>query len=77
MSYMLDTNICIFTIKKNGNVLSSIKVHKNKGLFISAITLSELEHGICNNTFQEKNRMALINFLSLINVPLQYNVQHA
>ena len=76
MSYMLDTNICIFAIKKNEKVLSSIKLYKNKGFFISAITLSELEHGVCNSSCYEKNRMALLNFLSIINV-LPYDVKAA
>jgi tRNA(fMet)-specific endonuclease VapC len=66
MSYLLDTNICVFAIKKNAGVLSALKKHKDKGLYISAITLSELEHGVCNSLYQEKNRIALTNFLSLI-----------
>jgi tRNA(fMet)-specific endonuclease VapC len=68
MSYMLDTNIVVFAIKNNANVISAIKAHKNQGLFISAITLSELEHGIYNSLYPEKNRTALIKFLSLIDV---------
>jgi tRNA(fMet)-specific endonuclease VapC len=66
MKYMLDTNICVFAIKKNANVLSAIKAHKDEGLFISAITLSELEHGICNSLYLEQNRLALANFLAII-----------
>ena len=45
-----------------------MKAHKNHGLFISAITLSELEHGVCNSAHQEKNRTALTNFLSILNI---------
>jgi len=67
MSYMLDTNTVVFAIKNNINVISAIKTHKNQGLFISAITLSELEHGVCNSLHQEKNRTALTNFLSILN----------
>ena len=66
MNYMLDTNICVFAIKKNLNVLSAIKDKKENGLYISAITLSELEHSACNSSYPEKNRIALMNFLSLM-----------
>ena len=76
MSYMLDTNICSFAIKKNENVLSAIKSKKDNGLFISSITLSELEHGICNRLYQEKNRIALTSFLSIISV-LSYDEKAA
>ena len=76
MSYMLDTNICSFAIKKNENVLSAMKSKKDSGLFISSITLSELEHGICNSLYQEKNRIALTCFLSVISV-LSYDEKAA
>ena len=76
MSYMLDTNICSFAIKKNKSVLSAIKSKKDVGLFISSITLSELEHGICNSQYQEKNRIALTSFLSIISV-LSYDEKAA
>jgi tRNA(fMet)-specific endonuclease VapC len=72
MKYMLDTNMCVFAIKKNAHVLAAIKAHKDSGLFISAITLSELEHGICNSHYHEKNRLALTNFLLII-TPLAYD----
>jgi tRNA(fMet)-specific endonuclease VapC len=65
---MLDTNICVFAIKKNSQVLSAIKSNRDKGIFISVITLSELEHGVCNSLYQEKNRLALVNFLSILSV---------
>ena len=68
MSYVLDTNICVFAIKKNPHVLAALKKHREKGLYISAITLSELEHGVCNSQYQEKNRIALIGFLSIMMV---------
>jgi predicted nucleic acid-binding protein len=37
MSYMLDTNICIYAIKKNENVLARIWTNRNKEICISAI----------------------------------------
>jgi len=72
MSYMLDTNICIFAIKDNANILNMLHTHKDDGLFISAITLSELEHGVYISQHIEKNRIALIKFL-LLATPLPYD----
>jgi len=68
MSYMLDTNTCIFAIKNKANVLSAIESHEPGGLFISTIVLSELEHGVCNSVNQEQNRIALIKFLAIIDL---------
>jgi tRNA(fMet)-specific endonuclease VapC len=65
---MLDTNICIYAIKKNENVLANIQANRNKGICISAITLSELEHGICNSSHHTKNRLALTDFLTILDV---------
>jgi tRNA(fMet)-specific endonuclease VapC len=66
---MLDTNICIYIIKqKPESVLHRLKKNKKKGLFISAITLSELEFGIENSEYRERNRIALMEFLTIINI---------
>ena len=69
--YMLDTNMCIYIIKKKtDNVLKKIKQKRNKGLFISSITLAELEFGNenANNLYKEKNRVALMEFLTIIGI---------
>ena len=67
--YMLDTNICIYIIKKKPeSVLRHIERKKDKGLFISAITLPELEFGIENSDYKEKNRVALMEFLTIIGI---------
>ncbi|MCL1833061.1 MAG: type II toxin-antitoxin system VapC family toxin [Leptospirales bacterium] len=67
--YMLDTNICIYIIKrKPENILSQLEKHKDDGLFISAITLAELEFGNENSLYKEQNRIALIEFLTIINI---------
>jgi tRNA(fMet)-specific endonuclease VapC len=66
---MLDTNICIYIIKKRPkDVLTQLKNHKDDGLFISAITLAELEFGNENSLYKEENRIALIEFLTIIDV---------
>lgn len=69
MTYMLDTNICIYVIKnKPEQVLKRFKDSLNKGLCISAITLAELEHGVEKSAYPEKNAAALIQFLSILQV---------
>jgi tRNA(fMet)-specific endonuclease VapC len=66
---MLDTNICIYIIKKKPeNVLVQLKKHRDDGIFISAITLAELEFGNENSLHKEQNRVALIEFLTIIDV---------
>ncbi|MCL2186608.1 MAG: type II toxin-antitoxin system VapC family toxin [Treponema sp.] len=69
--YLLDTNICIFIIKKkNAKVLDNLKKNRNKGLYISGITLAELEFGIENADphYNIKNRVALMEFLSIFEI---------
>jgi tRNA(fMet)-specific endonuclease VapC len=66
---MLDTNICIYIIKKKPQkVLDQLKKNKGKGLYISAIALAELEFGNENSLYKEKNKIALMEFLTIINI---------
>ena len=69
MTYMLDTNICIYAIKnKPEGVLEKLRKNMDSGICISAITLAELEHGVAKSAYPERNEMALLKILSLINV---------
>ena len=71
--YMLDTNICIYIIKKKTeNVLTQLKLNTEKGLYISSITLAELEFGItnANSLYIKKNSIALMAFLTIIGIKL-------
>ena len=68
---MLDTDICIFIIKKKyKNVLERLKKNRQKGLCISSITLAELEFGIENaeQEYKARNRIALMEFLSIMEI---------
>ena len=63
--YLLDTNICIFLKnKKSPNVLQKIKENKHLGIYISSITVAELQFGVYNSKYIERNRIALIKFLT-------------
>jgi tRNA(fMet)-specific endonuclease VapC len=68
MSYMLDTNTCAFITRKDQAVLEAVKAHRGDGLFISAITLSEIEFGISNSTNSGKYREALLKLLTILTV---------
>lgn len=69
MTYMLDTNICIYAIKnKPEQVLEKLKENLSNGICISAITLAELQHGIEKSMNPEKNSMALLQFLSILDI---------
>jgi tRNA(fMet)-specific endonuclease VapC len=65
MSYLLDTNICIYIInKKPAALLSRLTLLQPEDIKISSIVLAELEYGVFKSKMQEKNRAALHNFVS-------------
>jgi len=67
--YLLDTNICIFLIKKKNPILiEKLKKYYNRGIFISSLTLAELEFGVENSDHKEKNRLSLIEFLTIFEI---------
>ena len=64
--YLLDTNICIYAIKnKPSHVLEMIKERSKYGIYISSLTIAELEYGVQNSDKVAENRMALMKFLSI------------
>jgi len=67
--YLLDTNICIYAIKdKPECVLRNIKAKSINGIYISSLTIAELEFGIENSIHKDANRIALLKFMSLFNI---------
>lgn len=68
MKVMLDTNICIFIIKRRpAKVLEHFREYKIGDVGISAITLSELHFGVAKSQHREKNLEALDDFI----IPLE------
>ena len=64
MKYLLDTNICIYVIrKKSANVLRELNSHPVSEVAISAITVAELEYGVEKSSQPAPNRQALDQFL--------------
>lgn len=67
--YLLDTNICIYIIKKKpANVIMTLKTKSKNEICISSITIAELEYGVVKSQFPEKNKIALIEFLSIFKI---------
>jgi len=69
MKYLLDTNICIYIIKhKPLKVIDKFRKLKTGDVAISSITLSELEYGVQKSKLPDRNKLALIEFLSEIEI---------
>jgi len=69
--FLFDTNMCIFIIKKKSErVMEQLKKNRKEGLYVSSITLAELEFGIENAhpEYNSRNRIALMEFLSLFEI---------
>jgi tRNA(fMet)-specific endonuclease VapC len=68
MKLMLDTNICIYIIKKQPvTVLKRFLDYQIGDIGISSITLSELRYGVAKSTHQVKNAKAMDEFI----IPLE------
>ena len=69
MKFMLDTNTCIYIIKrKPADVIERIYQTKISQIGISSITLSELLYGVSKSSKPEQNQMALMQFVAPIEV---------
>ena len=64
MKYLLDTNICIYLIKKKPpQVLQQFRSHSIGDIGISSITVAELQYGVQKSQYTEQNQRALEQFL--------------
>jgi tRNA(fMet)-specific endonuclease VapC len=69
MRYILDTDICIYIIKKKPEqVLKKLAKFESTDIAISAVTLSELIYGAEKSQHKEKNLEALTGFLVPIDI---------
>jgi tRNA(fMet)-specific endonuclease VapC len=69
MKYMLDTNICIYIIKrKPHDVIERFTRAEIAQIGISAITLSELLYGVFKSSNPEQNEMALMQFIAPLEI---------
>ncbi|MCB2146524.1 MAG: type II toxin-antitoxin system VapC family toxin [Deltaproteobacteria bacterium] len=69
MKFMLDTNICIYIIKrKPANVIERFKQTEISQIGISSITLSELSYGVSKSSRPGQNQMALAQFIAPLEI---------
>ena len=68
MRYMLDTNICIYAIKRRPPmVLAALLQHETAGIGVSIITVCELAYGAVKSG-SARNQAALKQFLEPLTV---------
>ncbi|MFN4054461.1 MAG: type II toxin-antitoxin system VapC family toxin [Alishewanella aestuarii] len=76
LKFMLDTNICIYVIKRRPlEVLQTFNQYAGL-MCISAITYAELCHGVEKSARPEQNRQAVEDFCSRLQI-LAYNEKAA
>lgn len=69
--YMLDTNMCIYIIKKRPPAASGrFEEIKENQLCISVITLAELQYGVERSSSKKLNQDILDEFVSRLNILL-------
>jgi len=76
LKYMLDTNICIFTIKNKPQIVrEAFRQHYDR-MCISSVTLMELIYGAEKSLIPEKNLRVIEGFVARLEV-LNYGVEAA
>ena len=74
--YLLDTNTCIFLIKNTFPVLTKKIFSANStDLFLSSISIAEMEYGAAKSQNRKKNRQALLDFCTDFNTILDFTVE--
>ena len=69
MKILLDTNICIYIIKRKPQaVLSRFYTYKVGDIGISSITVAELEFGVKKSQSPQQNQQALTQFLLALTI---------
>ena len=77
MRMLLDTNICIYIIKRqSASVLEKFFSFDSGELGTSSIVVAELEYGVYKSQQQERNQAALNQFLTPLQI-LPYNEKAA
>ena len=75
MRYLLDTNICIYLIRKRPfEVLDRFNQHSPQDVGISIITLFELQYGVEKSRYRQRSEDALGKFLRPLSI---INLEHS
>lgn len=69
MEFMLDTNTCVYIIKrKPPDIIERFKRTEISQIGISSITLSELVYGVVKSSRPEQNQIALTQFVAPLEI---------
>jgi tRNA(fMet)-specific endonuclease VapC len=64
MKYLLDTNICIYMIRKKPiPVINRFNEHSVGDIGVSSISVAELSYGVQKSRLKDQNQKALLQFL--------------
>lgn len=75
--YLLDTNICIYIIRKQpDSIVKKIESLNPSEVILSSISLAELEYGVSKSMHRDQNRRALLYFISAFDI-VPFNAQDA
>jgi tRNA(fMet)-specific endonuclease VapC len=70
MKVMLDTNICIYLIKrKPAQLLVKFQEYALGDIGVSSVTVAELQYGVAKSQQQKQNQLALDLFLTPLIIP--------
>jgi tRNA(fMet)-specific endonuclease VapC len=65
MTYLIDTNICIYLIKRRDRELQRhFEQYQPYDMGVSAVTVAELQYGVAKSRHIDRNRHALLRFLT-------------
>ena len=69
MRYMLDTNICIYLIKRQPReVIDKFQGIAPGEIAISSVTVAEMMYGVAKSQYKDKNKSALESFLAPLEI---------
>lgn len=69
MRYMLDTNICIYLIKRQPReVIDKFQGIAPGEIAISSVTVAEMMYGVAKSQHKDKNKSALESFLAPLEI---------
>ncbi len=62
--YLIDTNICIYAMKETFSLLNQRLLDEQEEIFVSSVTVGELEYGAAKSHWGERTRRVLKSFLA-------------
>ena len=68
MRYVLDTNTCVYALKRHDSVIERLQEHSPADLSVSIITVAELWFGARKSKRPESNRRSIDAFLKPLEV---------